>query len=442
MRCGVSRKACWPSNLTSSLWRSAIILNLSQVLRETVSALGVAKPFHYYSNKSTAPDKIVVHRPRVCQSLDSPDSVRVLIPIIRAEVLNSSGELIKHLVGDVPFLDAESCIALPRWANKSEGLPGLFRGLPSVLRNRTLVFVGDSSSDELASDLAWAVTVYRGGERPRRHHHHGAMCCSWDSTGFSVCSIVAGREGGILRLPQHADGRPECSKLADFDDDLSGLQLKDVVACLHHIFPTGRSHRNVVVVNEGGASQQDGSWNYIPNRLRYESLIQGLLSWYYKTELIRRPILIWREALPEHYATDAGGWDRSQGEACLSTEDGGGGGGCQPLARLHVASQQMANDLALPVIAKTTVPVVRAFEAAKEFWDMHPGCASGTAAPDCTGWLVPSPVLRRVNLMVLSALGQKLGRAKEPPSAPSRRPFSVTALPELAVNAQPGLKLS
>lgn len=60
-------------------------------------------------------------------------------------------------------LGRRGCVPLPAWAvarpGGSVGMPELFRRLPLMLRNRTLVFVGDAHSAALHLDLAWAVEV-------------------------------------------------------------------------------------------------------------------------------------------------------------------------------------------------------------------------------------------------------------------------------------------
>jgi hypothetical protein len=62
-------------------------------------------------------------------------------------------------------LGRRSCVPLPAWAvarpGGSVGMPELFRRLPLMLRNRTLVFVGDAHSAALHLDLAWAVEVHQ-----------------------------------------------------------------------------------------------------------------------------------------------------------------------------------------------------------------------------------------------------------------------------------------
>ncbi len=125
--------------------------------------------------------------------------------------------------------------------------------------------------------------------------------------------------------------------------------------------------------------------------------------------------MLWRETLPEHYKTTNGEWDRSLHSSCpksishYQTRPLG----CRAL-KIRSGNLQLSNDIAVPIIIGSGIPIIRTFGASVPFWELHKGCSLDEAQPDpdCTSWPFPSPVLRHVNLVVLSAIGRKLGLRK------------------------------
>ena len=304
--------------------------------------------------------------------------------------------------------ESEGRLNLPSWAAGSKDADKeVFRRLPGVLRNRTMVFVGDSVSELLFIDLSWAVERY-ADQKPVRSsgfQGKGSHCASWTSFAFSVCIQQAARVGGLRHVPDPSGPSSKCSwQGRPFDHD-----LESVLACLAGLLPGGiggsRGFRpsDVLVVNTG-VHHNTPSTTLAAN-------VRGMVQWYERQSSGKRPALLWRETLPTHFVSPSHNGEYSPGgNLKCGASDGHCVASADPIGRT-----QKFNRVSSPIVEAAALPIIRAHNVTSPLWDMHNGClvrGPENRAVDCVHYPFPSPVLRYVNILTLAAVEEIALRAQ------------------------------
>ena len=125
------------------------------------------------------------------------------------------------------------CVVLPLWAAEEGGLPELFRRLPAVMRNRTLVFIGDAFSDDLAEDVSHASVALHHSCPPRLVSYPCNNAPPIASSAISTTRLAAG-----LGRRDVLEPRPSAPR------DASGRAVRAVATrVLHALQPARRAAR-------------------------------------------------------------------------------------------------------------------------------------------------------------------------------------------------------
>ena len=318
--------------------------------------------------------------------------------------------------------DVKACVPLPAWAPPHLGMPSLFRRLPVVLRNRTIMFVGDSLTELFFTDLVWAIEFYnaasvspleppvRSSLGPRRTRGDsrvkgGAFCSTWKQHAFSVCMQQAGRFGGLLRVPRHDNGTAIC----DFDGRAVDHDLGDVITCLPSLLPaatgggvagSGLRSTDILVVNTGLHHNE-------PNATLVAN-VRSFILWFQNQS--SPPTVIWRESTPQHFATETGEWDTHEKAGIVC---GRVGGICAAMNPLREKTEfQKYNNASTPMIVAAGIPIVALYQALAPYWHSHTGCVLKHRTVDCVHYAFPSPPLRFGNLATISLIQSELERRR------------------------------
>lgn len=279
--------------------------------------------------------------------------------------------------------------------------------LPNLLKDRVVIFIGDSVSELLFTDLSWAINFFgkRRGPAPNRvsgFNGKGSFCSTWPSS-FSLCLQQAGRSRGVKRVKRSTDGIAICSALSN---PINEYRLDDVVECLSALLPghvrngSNLLERDVIVVNSG--LHHSKSKTLIDN-------VQGFVDWLKSQR--PPPRAVWYETVPQHFqGSEYGEWPLgrlNRGQLADDLRCGGAKGACAPISNLPNEYNQKYNNVSTRIVDAANIPLVRTFEALAPYWYMHIGCPNKKAtAPgkfvDCTHFAFPSPPLRFINLAIIA----------------------------------------
>ena len=274
---------------------------------------------------------------------------------------------------------SDACtVARPSWvATHSKDM---YAQLPAVLANRTLLYLGDSVSYEEYLQLAALVALHAKNSprvatpllagaaaptlpRPKcgaaLNQCFNTGCQEWTETGFRLCYLAAGRFGRKLLRHPHGS-HPDWS--ACFDPD---LVLGSAIACAFAFgvlsSRSSSTRRDIVVANAGvHHAHRDGL------TLNVESLLKEMGN---NTRRGGRPCLLWRETFPQHFNTTTGTFGGFFGGRCSD------GPQCRAItADALKGGRQMFNGVTNPLVSQAGIPIIRVFNAALSFWQLHPDC--------------------------------------------------------------------
>lgn len=129
-----------------------------------------------------------------------------------------------------------------------------------------------------------------------------------------------------------------------------------------------------------------------------------------------KPCLLWRETLPQHFASADGTFPRANLSAS-ETRDGirsarcrAAAAQCAPLRAEAVFGPggQKFNEAVNGVLERARIPLLRVYRRATACWGLHTDCAADVELPDhfpraadCTHWPFPSPVIEYVTRAML-----------------------------------------
>ena len=316
-----------------------------------------------------------------------------------------------------------------------------------------LFMVGDSVTDLLFDELAWHVAQQHGeaetsalwparlsGRRgitvPRYDEaNRPVVCKAWPSIGFRLCFLATSRNGGSKRVSaQRCPGgagkqdvrnagyhcsnasaaesssapyvkltRRQCDRISHFSDYNLGdtLECAQVLSLLR--LPGAHSHARQAAqaADDGRIRPHDhiltnvGVHHAAKPHETIPANIRAMGEWLSAVPAEQRPVLVWRETLPQHFARSLDGsfstfksckapqranhsFIRSDARRQQNTSTW-----CVPMPSAGVAGGQRYNLAAEDALAEARIPIARTFKLTAPFWDEHPGCI-GDFRLDCT----------------------------------------------------------
>jgi len=90
----------------------------------------------------------------------------------------------------------------------------------------------------------------------------------------------------------------------------------------------------------------------------------------------RRPCVLWRQTLPQHFPTHDGTYQRGWlfDEACGLQGFPTSQSGCVPVPPALNSSQQRFNDVTDGMVSAAQIPAIASWNLAASLWKEHPGC--------------------------------------------------------------------
>jgi hypothetical protein len=110
-----------------------------------------------------------------------------------------------------------------------------------------------------------------------------------------------------------------------------------------------------------------------------------------------KPIVLWRETLPQHFDTPDGTFQKGNQKRCVHNRDVL----CKPI---KVSGEQKFNSFSNPRVAAFGIPIVEVFDMVKPYWYLHRGCIDAQEFVDCTHFPPGSPINRFLVLQVVAAI--------------------------------------
>lgn len=228
--------------------------------------------------------------------------------------------------------------------------------------------------------LVWRVWV---GQRAKLHE----LGCSkwWSMVDYSVGSARNRLSGGVL--------------------------VGELMQCIQDQQKT--TSADIAIVNFGVHYNNLGA-DFLSN-------VQSVIDWHARNEQSgKRPCTLWRESAPQHFPTPDGSFksvfmqNLDVCSAGIANVTANGHFGCYPLPKKfrEGRSRQKWNDAIVPLMSKSSIPIVPLFKTLLPMWDAHPACAwpaaSKPARLDCTHFSSRS-LFTFVNKLLIASASESCG---------------------------------
>lgn len=326
-------------------------------------------------------------------------------------------------------------------------LPAHIITLPTRLSNRTMLFLGDSRTQQLSRDLVvallstapfnsfalsaqnasndqlmrvgfanvptsgWNIALTPFANRSTADDD--AACYLWSGSDFRVCFLMVNR-APLFEPVQHEPTRAgHGNRGADFSatyvlacwklltaaaSALPNTRVGDATSCL---YATGLVRAQDVVVANSGAHENDEAAISVTAQ-QFANVYRVLTAAADGGPVTPRPCVLWRQVLPQHFNTATGGYGHllagSPRGACSARDYP-----CSPLSprvlrgamaeekSVTNMSEQVFNDIAMPIMLRAGVPVIYTWANTAPLWQYHGGCRWSKTV-DCTHFAAHSPV--------------------------------------------------
>ena len=323
-------------------------------------------------------------------------------------------------------------------------LPAHIHTLPARLSNRTMLFLGDSRTQQLSRDLVvallstapfnsfalsaqnasndqlmrvgfanvptsgWNIALTPFANRSTADDD--AACYLWSGSSFRVCFLMVNRAplfvnpqltraGHGSRYPFSATYLLACwALLTAATSALPNTRVGDATSCLH---ATGLVRAQDVVVANSGAHENDEAAISVTAQ-QFANVYRVLTAAADGGPVTPGPCVLWRQVLPQHFNTATGGYAHllagSPRGACSARDYP-----CSPLSprvlrgamaeekSVTNMSEQVFNDIAMPIMLRAGVPVIYTWANTAPLWQYHGGCRWSKTV-DCTHFAAHSPV--------------------------------------------------